>query len=124
MKHKIYCEVCRVDFIYREDLEKGKTVICTVCGARLEVIATEPAVEARRCRCEPETEIRERVDTFAALRGYIFDENKESIIEGLLQKNEKFGDFYCPCRFDNTAENICPCVETRMNQVRREGRCL
>ncbi len=124
MKHKIFCEVCRVSFIHRGELKAGAAVICTVCGARLEVLEVEPEIKARRFPQEPEQEIRERVDTFARLRGYIFNAEKENIIEGLMDKYKKFGDFYCPCRFDNIPENICPCLETRMNQVKKEGQCL
>ena len=58
------------------------------------------------------------------MKGYIFDENKEDIMEGLLEKWRLFGDFYCPCRFDNIPENICPCLETRQNAVKKEGSCL
>ncbi|HOL17452.1 MAG TPA: ferredoxin-thioredoxin reductase catalytic domain-containing protein [Bacillota bacterium] len=124
MKHKIFCEVCRVSFIHRGELKAGETVICTVCGARLEVLELKPEVKARRYPQEPEQEIRERVDNFARLRGYVFDAEKEAIIAGLMDKYKKFGDFYCPCRFDNIPENICPCLETRMNQVKKEGQCL
>lgn len=124
MKHKIYCEVCRVEFIYREAVEKGTVLICPVCGAGLEITAVEPEIKARRYPREPEAEIRERVETFARLRGYVFNENKEPVIEGLIEKNRRFGDFYCPCRFDNVPENVCPCRETRMNRVRKEGSCF
>ncbi|MCJ7806106.1 MAG: hypothetical protein MUP57_00970, partial [Clostridia bacterium] len=68
MKHKIYCKVCRVSFIYRGELEKGQVVICTVCGAELEISAVEPEVEAVRLSTDPETEIRKRSENFARLR--------------------------------------------------------
>ncbi len=123
MKHKIYCEVCRVSFIHKGDVKPGAAVICTVCGARLEVVAVEPHIEARRYPQEPEREIRERVDNFARMRGYGFDAEKESIIEGLIEKHKLFGDFYCPCRFEHDPDNVCPCLETRMNRVRKEGSC-
>ena len=124
MKHKVYCPVCQVHFVYKEALEEGSIVVCTVCGARVEILQVKPEISSQKFAQEPQEEIRQRVDTFARLRGYGFEENKEEIIEGLLQKKEQFGDFYCPCRFDNIPENICPCLETRMNQVRKEGSCL
>ena len=124
VKHKIYCEVCRVTFIFNGSLEAGDAVVCTVCGAKLEVTALEPEAAARRYPQDPEQEIRERAENFARLRGYVFDGEKESILQGLIDKHKKFGDFYCPCRFDNIPENICPCLETRMNQVRKDGKCL
>jgi len=124
VKYKIYCEVCRVPFIHHGELEPGAAVICTVCGAKLKIVKLQPEVTACRYPQDPELEIREQVENFARLRGYFFNEEKESIIEGLLGKYRKFGDFYCPCRYDNIPENICPCLETRLNQVRKEGRCL
>lgn len=124
MKSKVYCPVCRVSFISQEELSRGSVLLCPVCGAKLEVTETGSGVSARRYPQGPEQEIRERVDTYARLKGYVFNENKEPVLEGLLQKNESYGDFYCPCRFDNIPENICPCLETRQGQVRKEGSCL
>ncbi len=123
MKHKIYCEVCRVPFIHRGEVEQGMVVICTVCGAELEITALEPEVSAVRPPRDPAQEILKRAENFAALRGYTFNEDKELVLEGLESKNELYGDFYCPCRFENIPENVCPCLETRMNEVRKAGRC-
>lgn len=123
MKHKIYCNVCRGLFIYNGELEKGQVVICTVCGAELEISAVEPEVEAVRLSTDPETEIRKRSENFARLRGYTFNEDKELVLDGLIGKNKLYGDFYCPCRFENISENVCPCLETRMNEVRKTGHC-
>ncbi len=123
-KNKIYCSVCRVSFVYREEVSTEKVVICPVCGARLEIVAVSPEIEARRLPQDPQEEIYDRVHNFADLKGYVFGPEKEEVMEGLLQKNELYGDFFCPCRFDNIPENICPCLETRRNQVRKEGSCL
>ncbi len=123
MKHKIYCEVCRVPFVYREEVAEGMVVVCTVCGAELEITATEPEVLARRLPQDPEVEIRNRAENYARLRGYTFNEDKEMVLEGLVGKNNLYGDFYCPCRFENTPENVCPCLETRMGEVRKAGHC-
>jgi len=123
-KNKIFCEVCRVSFVYREEATLQKRVVCPICGATLEITAVTPEIEARRLPREPREEIFDRVENYASLKGYVFGPEKEEVMEGLLQKNELFGDFFCPCRFDNIPENICPCLETRMNQVRKEGSCL
>ncbi len=123
MKHKIYCEVCRIPFLFNGEVKPGQVVVCTVCGAELEITALEPEVTAARFKQDPKTEIRIRSENFARLRGYTFNEDKELVIEGLIGKNEMYGDFYCPCKFDNIPENICPCLETRMNYVRKEGHC-
>jgi hypothetical protein len=124
MKHKIYCEVCRVSFIYRGDLEVGRVVVCTVCGAELQIEAIEPEIKAPRLAQDPETEILNRSENFARLRDYTFNEDKELVIEGLVGKYKMYGDFYCPCRFENIPENICPCLETRMNELRKLGHCF
>jgi hypothetical protein len=124
MKTKIFCSVCEVSFVYRDSLALGDSVICPVCGARLEIIKLEPEVEAVRFPQKPEDEILERIDNYARIKGYVFNENKQEVVDGMLEKNTKYGDFYCPCRFDNIKENVCPCRETRMNQVKKEGRCL
>lgn len=124
MKFKIYCEVCRVSFVYREEPALGQVMICTVCGAELEIIELAPEVKARRYPQDPETEMRNRSENYASLRGYTFNEDQELVIEGLIGKYEMYGDFYCPCRFDNIPENICPCLETRMGDVKRVGHCF
>ncbi|OAT81664.1 ferredoxin-thioredoxin reductase catalytic domain-containing protein [Desulfotomaculum copahuensis] len=124
MKSKVFCPVCRVSFLVQEPVQPGDALICPVCGAKLEVTETGAEIKARRFPQEPLVEITERVDTFARLKSYVFNENKSLVLEGLMQKFETYGDFYCPCRFDNVPENICPCLETRMNQVRKEGSCL
>ena len=123
MKHKIYCSVCQTKFIYSGQPEPGQKVECSICGAELKIKQIEPEITAERYIKDPEEEIRRRVDNYARLRGYIFNEDKELVLEGLIEKNRLFGDFYCPCRIDNIAENVCPCKATRMNEVRKLGRC-
>ncbi len=123
MKNRVFCPVCQVEFIYREEVKEGKELVCLVCGAGLEITATGDVSSCRRLPLEPETEIRDRLENFARLRGYDFGELKEEYIEGMLSKFAANGDFYCPCRFDNVPENICPCLETRMNAVKKQGSC-
>ncbi len=123
MKHKIYCQVCRLAFVYRGELNRGQVVTCTICGAELEINELEPEVSASRFVQDPKTEISRRADNFARLRGYTFNEDRELVLEGLVDKNNMYGDFYCPCRFENIPDNICPCLETRMNEVRKMGKC-
>jgi Ferredoxin thioredoxin reductase catalytic beta chain len=124
MSNKVFCPVCLVSFIIKDPLKEKDTVLCPICGAKLEIAAVSPEITARRFPQAPEAEIRDRVDNFARLRGYVFNEDKDSVIEGLLQKNEAHGDFFCPCKFDNIPENICPCLETRKNRVIKEGMCF
>lgn len=124
MTNKIFCPVCQVAFIVKGPLAENEPVLCPVCGAILEITAISPEIMVRKLPQEPEVEIRERVDNFARLKGYVFNEDKELVMEGLLQKKEKYGDFFCPCKFDNVPENICPCLETRRGRVQKEGMCF
>lgn len=124
MKNRIYCPVCQLTFIHKQEVQQGQQVICPICAARLELLEVSPEIKARRYPQEPEAEIRERVEAYARIKGFVFNEDKELVLEGLLQKYEQYGDFYCPCRFDNIAENVCPCLDTRKGEVQKEGRCL
>ncbi len=124
MSQAVYCPVCRINFKPKEEIVPGAVLLCRICGAKVEVIQVEPEVKGRKYPQEPREEIFDRVNTFAELKGYVFKEMKELVMEGLLQKKEEHEDFYCPCRFENIPENICPCLETRQNQVKKDGQCL
>ncbi len=123
MKNKIYCEVCRISFVHRGEVMVGQEVVCAVCGAELKINEVAPEIKASRFIEDPEAEIRRRAENFARLRDYTFNEDKELVLEGLLDKHRLYGDFYCPCRFENIPENVCPCLPTRMNEVRKLGHC-
>lgn len=123
MKTKVYCPVCQVTFQTNALLETNAILICPVCGAKLQVETLEPQFSVRKFSQEPKDEIYERLDAFAKLRNFTFNEDKPDIFEGLLAKKEKYGDFYCPCRFDNVPENICPCLKTRQGEVVQKGKC-
>jgi hypothetical protein len=125
MATKIFCPVCMMRFAPPGEVQEGQQVVCPICAARLEVTQVGPEeIQARRFPQDPEAEIRERVDTYARMRGFVFSEDKEDVLAGMMQKYEQFGDFYCPCRFENIPENVCPCQDTRQGEVRREGKCL
>lgn len=124
MKSKILCPVCQVGFPAPEGLQKGDTLICPVCGAALTI--ETPGGEDTGVGKTPQApwdEITKRVDNFARIRHYVFKDTKDLVLEGLMQKKDAYGDFYCPCRLENVPENICPCLETRMNRVLKEGSC-
>ncbi|MDA8336404.1 MAG: hypothetical protein M0Z41_15685 [Peptococcaceae bacterium] len=124
MKSKIHCPVCQVSFPSPDGLSAGDAVVCPVCGALLTVGTPGPGeITAFRAPQPPWLEITQRVDNFAVLRRYVFNDMKDLVLEGLMQKKDRYGDFYCPCRLDNVPENLCPCLETRMNRVLKEGSC-
>lgn len=121
---RILCPVCQVAFPLKEEKAPGKKIICPVCGAVLTLKEENGSWILKRPEdMTPEEEIRARVENFARLRGYHFNEMKEPLIEALLKKYERYGDFYCPCKIDNIPENVCPCLETRQGSVERNGRC-
>lgn len=52
----------------------------------------------------------------------------EGIIEGLLKKEEKFGNKYCPCRRvegndEKDRKKICPCV-WHQKEIEQTGHCF
>lgn len=124
MKYKVSCPVCNVSFFHEGTVTNGDVIICPVCGARLQVVGIrDNTLDVVKAEQKPKDEILERIEAFARQNGFIFNEDKEIVLEGLLQKKDKFGDFFCPCRYDNISDNLCPCLETRMGQVVQKGHC-
>lgn len=121
---RVFCPVCSVRFVPEEvSLSEGAEVVCPVCGQRLVVRKGDDGWAGERKGEGSDSEIRDRVDQFARIRGYVFNEMKEEIIEGLLGKRNRFGEFYCPCRLEHTTDYQCPCRPTRGGDVERRGRC-
>ncbi len=85
---------------------------------------TDEQVEAFR------KEIRERTERHAAAQGYRLNPNVkalEALIEGLVKRKVRNGDYYCPCRIvtgDDAvdAANVCPC-ETHEEEIAASGKC-
>jgi ferredoxin-thioredoxin reductase catalytic subunit len=115
------CRVCNGPL--ETGLKADSDVTCTICGTRNRITSSHGDLVAEGLFDEPEREIRERADEFARLRNYTFNDLKERIIQALLKRREKYGDFYCPCKASIVKENICPCKETRDGSVEIFGRC-
>ena len=120
---RISCPVCSARFASGSDDAEGDVVRCTVCGQLLVLRPDGDHWLGERHAHLEDGEIRDRIDGFAALRGYGFNEMKEEILEGLIAKRDAFGDFYCPCRLEHNADYQCPCKPTRGGDVDRVGRC-
>jgi ferredoxin-thioredoxin reductase catalytic subunit len=120
---RVFCPVCLARFKFAEGWKEGDLVICPICGQKLRLKSTSEGWVGERPEKGTEKEIRERAEEFAKLRGYVFNDMKEEIIEGLLGKSKRFGDFYCPCRMLHVPEYQCPCQPTRAGDVEKNGKC-
>lgn len=120
---RVFCPVCLAKFKFQEGWKEGGVVICPICGQKLRLRKAPDGWVGDRPEKGTEKEIRERVDEYARLKGYAFNDMKEEIIQGLLGKNKRFGDFYCPCRMEHVPEYQCPCKPTRGGDVDRNGKC-
>ncbi|OGS42599.1 MAG: hypothetical protein A3K67_05680 [Euryarchaeota archaeon RBG_16_62_10] len=122
-QERVYCPVCLARFRLAEGWKQGDIVVCPICGQTLRLERTADGWAGARPEKGTEKEIRQRADQYAALKGYVFNEMKEELIQGLLGKNRRFGDFYCPCRMEHVGEYQCPCKPTRGGDVERNGKC-
>jgi ferredoxin-thioredoxin reductase catalytic subunit/DNA-directed RNA polymerase subunit RPC12/RpoP len=120
---RVYCPVCGARFPSQTGRGEGDEVVCPVCGQRLVLRAGADAWQGERKDELSDREIADRIEEFARLRGYFFNDMKEEILAGLLGKRRRFGDFYCPCRMLHTPEYQCPCRPTRTGDVEDQGRC-
>lgn len=120
---RVFCPVCLAKFKFDPRWKEGEIVTCPICGQKLKLEHGEQGWVGARVNKGQDGEIRQRVDEFARIRGYVFNEMKEEVIEGLIGKNKLFGDFYCPCRMLHAPEYQCPCQPTRKGDVDVNGRC-
>jgi ferredoxin-thioredoxin reductase catalytic subunit/DNA-directed RNA polymerase subunit RPC12/RpoP len=123
-RRRIFCPVCGARFPSPSGSSSdGDKVVCPVCGQRLVLREGIDAWQGERDDVLSDSEIADRIEEFARLRGYVFNEMKEEIVEGLLGKRDRFGDFFCPCRMLHTPDYQCPCRPTRTGDVEAQGRC-
>lgn len=65
------------------------------------------------------------MEVIAKEKGWKLNPNPK-IVSALIQSEnklkEKYGEFYCPCKIERTAENICPCAEAQ-NEINQTGHC-
>lgn len=120
---RAYCPVCLAKFKLEAGWKEGSVVICPICGQRLRLEKSTEGWVGDRVEKGTEKEIRERSENFARIRGYEFNDIKEDLLEGLMGKYKRFGDFYCPCRMEHVPEYQCPCKPTRGGDVEKNGRC-
>ena len=68
--------------------------------------------------------ITARLESFCRERGYVLSENREPLVNDLVQMHKLLGDYYCPCQVDNTAETVCVCDAVRNGLVEAEEACF
>ena len=118
------CARCRLCGEYLESPTVAESeVTCKVCGTKSRVTYSHGVWVVGGVLRDRDIELRERIEAFARLRNYKFRNFKEPVIQALLEKREKYGDFYCPCKVRTVLENICPCKETREGDVEVNGSC-
>lgn len=120
---RVYCPVCLARFKHDPKWKEGDVVICPICGQKLKLEHKPEGWTSARVDRGLDREIRERADEFARIRGYVFNDMKEEVLEGLIGKNKRFKDFYCPCRMMHDPEYQCPCKPTRAGDVDVNGKC-
>jgi ferredoxin-thioredoxin reductase catalytic subunit len=75
-------------------------------------------------------EIRERIKRHVAQSSCRLNPDArvvDGLIEGLIRRKLKFGDYYCPCRVvsgnaDIDRANVCPC-QTHEAEIAETGHC-
>jgi len=93
-------------------------------GSGMADTASEADVEAWR------REIAERIRRHVAESSCRLNPDKrivKALIEGLVRRRQKSGDFYCPCRIvtgnlETDRRNVCPC-ETHEAEIAETGKC-
>ena len=75
-------------------------------------------------------EIIKKYEDYAAQTGFKLNENRKiviGIINGLLDREKKFGEKYCPCRRitgdkEEDKKIICPCIYHK-EEIEKDGHC-
>ena len=76
-------------------------------------------------------DLKKKFDDHVAKTGIHLNPDKKivtDVIDKLILKKGKFGDYYCPCRFvtkniEKDKEIVCPCVFHR-GEIELQGHCL
>ncbi|MFH1401452.1 MAG: ferredoxin-thioredoxin reductase catalytic domain-containing protein [Parcubacteria group bacterium] len=75
-------------------------------------------------------ELIKKYEEYAKENGFLLNPNNkiaEGVVNGLLAREEKFGERYCPCRrvTGNKEEDkkiICPCIYHK-EEIKKDGHC-
>jgi ferredoxin-thioredoxin reductase catalytic chain len=68
---------------------------------------------------------RADIETIAKKNGWIVNPNEKvvtTVINGQNKNKDKLGEYYCPCKMNHVASNICPC-ENAQNEIDVKGHC-
>jgi len=75
-------------------------------------------------------EIIKKYEDYSAQNGFKLNENRKivmGIINGLLDREKKIGERYCPCRRitgdkEEDKKIICPCIYHK-DEIKKDGHC-
>jgi len=75
-------------------------------------------------------EIIKKYEDYSTQDGFKLNENRKivmGIINGLLDREKKFGERYCPCRRitgdkEEDKKIICPCIYHK-DEIKKDGHC-
>lgn len=75
-------------------------------------------------------ELIKQYKEYAEKNGFQLNPNEkivEAVVKGLLSREEKFGQKYCPCRrvtgnIEEDKKIICPCVYHK-DEIQKDGHC-
>jgi ferredoxin-thioredoxin reductase catalytic chain len=80
---------------------------------------------------EQTKEVIKRYEAYAKENGFSLNPDRkvvERIVRGLLEREEKLGKRYCPCRrvtgnLEEDRKIICPCIY-HTGEIEKDGHCL
>ena len=69
-------------------------------------------------------DLRNRVVAFCNERGYSLAPEAEKILRDIVRMKETAGDYYCPCRKQQSPDTVCVCKSVRNGLVDLMGSCF
>ena len=106
----------------KASINNEKCISCGMCTSHCQVnaiIVEKIEKEEKHKLIKNWTEEYAKINEFRANPD---DKILDVVIKGLLAQEEKFGKRYCPCRVQNTQENICPCIYHK-DEIKKDGAC-
>ncbi|HUW99712.1 MAG: ferredoxin-thioredoxin reductase catalytic domain-containing protein [Phycisphaerae bacterium] len=89
-------------------------------------MSKQPTTDPNAYRAEIAERVRRHADE-SACRLNPNAKVVEALLDGLVRRKERFGDYYCPCRVvtgneETDRANVCPC-KTHEEEIARAEKC-